>query len=128
MKNLLDKIEKEVINTPLPNEYRVFMEQGYYQKFEKRVVKVSMRGCRFHFTGFLGKTGDKNTDLYLTNEDSGIEDKYLIIANIFTGKLLMAIKGTFKGEIYLLEDGEDVDYIPIAKNILEFVTKIAEQM
>lgn len=128
MKNLLDKIEKEVINTPLPNEYRVFMEQGYYQKFEKRVVKVCMRGCRFHFTGFLSKTGDNNTDLYLTNEDSGIEDKYLIIANIFTGKLLMAIKGTFKGEIYLLEDGEDEDYIPLAKNILEFVTKIAEQM
>ena len=128
MKNLLDKIEKEVINTLLPNEYRFFMEQGYYQKFEKRVVKVSMSGCRFHFTGFLRNTGDKNTDLYLTNKDSGIEDKYLIIANIFTGNLLMAIKGSFKGEIYLLEDGEDADYIPIAKNILEFVTKIAEQM
>ena len=66
--------------------------------------------------------------MYLTNKDSGIEDKYLIIANILTGNLLMAIKGSFKGEIYLLEDGEDADYIPIAKNILEFVTKIAEQM
>ena len=127
MKNLLDKIEKEIIGCPLPNEFRVFMEQGHYQKFEKRVIKVNMRGVRFHFAGFLRKTDEHNTDLYLINKDS-VEDKCLIIANLFTGSLLMAVKGTFKGEIYFLGDGEDEEYIPIAKNILEFVTKITAQI
>ena len=128
MKNLLDQIENEIIGATLPNEYRVFMEQGYYQKFEKRVIKVNMRGIGFHFTGFLRKTDDKNTDLYLINKDSDVEDKYLIIANLFTGKLLMAVKGAFKGEIYLLEDGEEEEYIPIAKNILSFVEQIAANL
>lgn len=128
MKNLLDKIEKEIIGTPLPNEYRVFMEQGYYQKFEKKVIKVNMRGCRFHLTGFLGKTEDKKTDLYLRNKDSDVEDKYLIIAKLFTGRLLMAVKGAFKGEIFLLEDGEEEEYIPIAKNILSFIEQIAANL
>jgi hypothetical protein len=128
MKNLLDKIEKEIIGAPLPNEYRVFMEQGYYQKFEKKVIKVNMRGCRFHFTGFLRKTDDKNTDLYLMNKNSDIEDKYLIIANLFTGNLLMAVKGAYKGEIFLLEDGEEEECIPIAKNILSFIEQIAANL
>lgn len=128
MKNLLDKIENEIIGDKLPNEFRVFMEQGYYQKFEKRVLKVNVRGCRFHFTGFLRNTGDKKTDLYLVNKDSDVENNYLIIANLFTGRLLMATKGAYKGEIYLLEDSDDEEYIPLAKNILAFVEQIAPNL
>ena len=128
MKDLLDKIENEIMGAPLPTEYRIFMEQGYYQKFEKRVIKVNMRGCRFHFNGFLRKTDDKKTDLYLRNKDSDVEDKYLIIANLFTGNLLMAVKGAYIGEIFILEDGEGEEYIPVAKNILSFVEQIAANL
>ena len=42
-------------------------QKSLVQKFEKKVIKVNMRGCRFHFTGFLRKTDDKNTDLYFNN-------------------------------------------------------------
>ena len=64
----------------------------------------------------------------MINENSDIEDKYLIIANLFTGNLLMAVKGAYKGEIFLLEDGEEEEYIPIAKNILSFIEQIAANL
>ena len=43
-------------------------------------------------------------------------------------KKYISAKEEYKGEIFLLEDGEEEEYIPISKNILSFVEQIAANL